>query len=382
MAKFNFGNVKKQAQKDAEAKSSGGKVDRLKLSGGINKVLVLPPYKEGGLYKKVMVHQIWKNKKPVATGTCPRIKDGEDCKVCSFGWKLKEKYEDHKSEKIQNLWKLFMPTQDHYVNALDLSSKNLVPQPLKLPPVAFQLLLSEIDESESGEDICGLDEGRPLIIKGNGKEGNFRRYPVAKFSKNTANLVADSKVEEEEIMNALVNLDKLQGKVSEEKLDDVFRKLKAMVNNATNGGANNVGEDEDDDSDEDESTSKKKKKSKSSDDDDDSDEDDSDEDSESETDGDDDDDSDFEDDEDSDEDDKPAKKSKTKKSKVKDEDDEDSDDDSDEDADESDDDDGDEDDDSDSDDGDSDDDDSDDDEDDEPASKKSSKKKPLKKSKK
>lgn len=228
--KMNLGKLKKKAQSDKDRSEGGGKgsVPRLKLSGGVNKVLILPSKDPDNLYKKVMVHQVWKGKRPVATATCPRIEDGEDCSICDHGFRLREKYEDNKSLRKQNLWKNFMPTNDNFVNALNLKSKNPTPEVLKLPQAAYKLLLSEFEDITDIGSIVDLDSGRILKIEGNGKEGNFRRYEVCKFLNKTANLVEDGKVEEEEIMEAIFDLDKLQHEVDEKKVAGVLRKLKVQ----------------------------------------------------------------------------------------------------------------------------------------------------------
>ncbi len=338
MAKYSFEATKKAAQLQREKEANSGGMNRLKLGPKLNKILVLPAMGKNPLFKRVMEHVVWKNRKPIMRATCARVTDGEECKVCKKGWKIKEKFEDHKSEKEQNKWRAFMPTNDNYVNAIDLLSKDYEQGALKLPSLADELLLSEIEESKTGEDICGLDKGRAMIIKGNGKSGNMRRYKVAKFSTAPVNLLADSKVEEDDVMEKLINLEKLQGKPDEAKLDKVLRKLMQQVLGSS---------DDDEDEDEEESSSKKKKGKKSSkgDDDEDEDEDSDDEDSDDEDEdeeeedevdaGDDDDDNDFEDDEDEDSSKKKkSKKKPSKKSKDEDEDeDEDSDDEDEEDSD-------------------------------------------------
>lgn len=347
--KFNMGEIKKNAQSLADRKEGGGggaKVPYMKLGAKLSKILILPPKKKDQLIKRILVHQVWKGKKPIKTATCPRIKEGEDCKVCQRGFDLKSKYEDSGSKRKQNLWRNYMPSDSTVCNALDLEEKKPTPKVLRMPNLVFKTLVEELNESEDGSDIFDLDKGRPLIVKGNGKEGNNRRYESVRFSKNAANLVSDGKVDEDEILDNMCDLDKLLPKVSEEKLNEVFLLLKKQEQSTLSGDD----EDEDDDSDdEDDDEPKSKKKSNKSKKDDDEDEDDDEVDSD---DADDDEDDDFEDD---DEDEKPAKKSKGKKKAEDDDDADDEDDDGDLDDDDEDD--------------DSDSDDEDDDEDEEPAKK-------------
>jgi len=318
-ASYDFGSVKKQAQADADRKS-GGKLERMKLTKDKNYVLVLPPYKKGTLYKRVMVHQVWKGGKPILTVTCGRAQDGNDCPVCDYGFKTKDKFADSSSESKQNLWKNFMPTNDVQVNALQLKKTSKgwktdgVPKILKLPNDGVELLLSEIDESADGMDIFGLDDGRPMYIKGNGIDGKKRRYPVIKFTKEPANLVDEGLVDEDEVLEGLVDLDKLEPKFNEKKLQSMLRKLK--------GKDMEDDEDEDEEFEESEDDDKDDEVDASEDDDDDDFEDDDDDDEVEDDDDDevedDDDDDDIEDDDDDDdEDEKPAKRSKKKSSKAK-----------------------------------------------------------------
>ena len=354
-SKFNMSEIKKNTQSVVDRKSGGGggSVPYLKLNSKLSKILILPPKKKD-LVKRVVIHQVWKGGKPIKTATCPRIKEGGDCKICKRGFDLRDKYSDSSSKRKQDVWRIYMPTDDTFVGALDITEKKPTPKVLRMPPSAFQVLVDELEESVDGSDIFDLDKGRPFLIKGNGKEGKNRRYVSARFSKSSANLVSDGKVDEDDIINNIFDLDKLLPKISDEKVDEVFLALKKQEQSVLSGGSEDE-EDADDSDDDDEPKSKKSKKSKDDDDDDD-DADDSDDDKDDSDDSDDDDD-DFKDDEDE-EDEKPAKKNK----KSKDDDFEDDEDDESDDEDDSDD---------------------DDDEDDEPVKKKSkdAKKSKLKKKK-
>ena len=294
--KYNMKALKQNAQTEQDS-ASGGSVSRMKLSSGTNRILILPPYnkKKTKMWKRVMVHQIWKGQKPILTATCARAEDGNDCVVCSYGWKLKEKYESNKDKKKQDLWKNFMPTNDVHVNALDLKERNKTPKVLRLPMDAAELLFNEVDEADDLSDICGLEDGRALRIKGNGIDGKKRRYKIVKFEKEPANVLADGDVDEDEILKALFNLDKLQGKVVEKKLIEVLKKLKRSL-------LGKVEDDDDDDDDDEESDNNDSDSDDDDDDDDDSDDDDDDDDDE-ESDDDDDDDDDDEDEDDDDDDD-------------------------------------------------------------------------------
>ena len=309
---YDFGSVKKQAQTDQQGGSSGLRGKQMKLTSGINRVFVCPPYKKGKLYKKVMVHQIWKNRKPIATATCARYLDGNDCETCTYGFKLKDKYADSKSKKKQNLWRNFMPTNDTYINVINLESDDKTPKFLKLPMDATELLLTEIDDSEDGRDIFDLDEGRPLKIKGNGEEGKDRRYKVIKFENKGANLSDD--VDEDEMIKGLNDLDGLQPKFNEKKLSDLLKKLKKSLLGKVEDEEEE--EEEEDDNDEVEADEDDDDSDFDDDDDDDDIEDEDDEDDEDEEEEDEDEEEEDDEEEDEEEEDEPPKKKKKKIKKL------------------------------------------------------------------
>lgn len=340
---FDSSSYKQQSTTD-QSKRKGGGLKRIKLRKLKNYIQVLPALAKRSFFKRVMVHQIWKNKTPVLTAACGRAVEGGDCCVCQFGFKLRDQHKESKSEKKQNLFRNFMSTNDPYVAALDLLDKeDLTPGILKLPNDAFELLLNEVDEASDVKTIFDLDEGRPLFIKGNGKDGNQRRYVLSKFKEEPSKLVEQGLIDADEIYAAIPDLEKLQPKQNEEKLKEVLRKLKKLVlageedaededePEADETDADEV--DADDDEDEDSGKGKKKPagKKKPSKDEDEDDDDDGDDDEDS--DGDDDEDA---DDEDSDDDDVEADEDDDDGDDVEDDDDEDSDD---EDADDEDDDD-------------------------------------------
>lgn len=284
-------------QASAERGGGGGKVDYGKLGPGLNRLLILPPWDGKNLMKRVLVHQVWKGRKPIMTATSPRIVEGEDDPIMDAGFRLKEKFEESTDKRKQILWKKYMPSDTFCVNALNLDDKNPTPKVYRLPNIAMKFLCDEVGEIEDGDTIWDLEKGFPLIIKGNGKNGNDRRYILAKWSKKPAALVSEGRVDEDAILEGLHDLDTLQPKVSEEKLKKVLTMLKKQDQVILSGGdEDEEGDDAEDDNDEPRAKKKSKAKKSRDDDDDESDE----------ADGDDDDDNDFEDD-----DDKPAKK-KTK----------------------------------------------------------------------
>lgn len=287
--------VKSTQSVQESTERGGGKADYMKLGPKLNKVLILPPWNGKDLMKRLLVHQVWKGGKPVAMATSPRIEDGAEDAVMDYGFRLKEKYEDSPNKKKQDLWKKYMPSDSIVVNALDLNEPKPTPKVLRLPACAVKFLCDEVGEVADGDAIWDLEKGFPLIIKGNGKSGNNRRYEYAKFSKNAAALISEGRVDEDTVLDGLHDLDKLQPKLDDKKLKKVLMMLKQQDQSILNGEGEGSEEESEDDDDE-KPARKPAAKRKASDDDDD------DEAGEEEVDAEDDDDeSDFEDE-------KPAKK--------------------------------------------------------------------------
>jgi len=154
--KHDMGKLKSQAQEDQARMSGGGKMSdkMMKYLVGTNKILILPPYKKGRLYKKVMKHQLWKGKRPIISVGSPAKDEGEKDKLMEYAWKLKDKYAAHRSKKLQELYRLFLPVNETYVNCLDLKDIEKGVRVAKLPAAAFSLLLDEINELDNLDYIC------------------------------------------------------------------------------------------------------------------------------------------------------------------------------------------------------------------------------------
>jgi len=233
----------------------GGKVDYGSLGPKLNKILILPPWnsEDPAVIKRILKHQVWKGKKVVMSATSPRIQEGGEDKVMDYGFKLKEKYEDSSDKRKQDLWKKYMPVDQIVVNGLNLAEKNPTPQVFRLPQCAVKFICDELEEIDDGGEIWDLDRGLPLIIKGNGKNGNLRRYEYAKWAKKPANLLEDGRVDEEEIMGSLWDLDKLLPDPDDKQIDKLLRELKkqdqAMLSADDDEDDDDDYEDDDDDTD-------------------------------------------------------------------------------------------------------------------------------------
>lgn len=265
---FNFEDQKKAA---AAAKSGGGGGRKsLDLKKQVTEVLILPPtIKDAPIFFETCIHEVWANKKPIAKCASPTFV-GEEDPIMKAGWKLREKFQDSKNDKLKNLWRLFMPKKAHYVYALNKEDIEAGPLLLKLPHAAYEILLDELSDAESEEDvkaICDPDDGRWLRIKHNGKEGLAKEY-LAKFSKDTVKLVENGAVDADKLAASVPDLRKLQPPQDPASLKKTLAAIQAQVNSVLkreaadieDDGDDNFEEDSDEDVDVDEVADKKKSK--------------------------------------------------------------------------------------------------------------------------
>jgi hypothetical protein len=209
---FDFAEQKKAAEAAKNGSSGGGGRKILDLKKEITEVLILPPtIKDAPIFFETNMHEVWANKKPIAKCASPTFV-GEDDPIMKAGWKIKDKFADSKNDKLKNLWRLFMPKKAHYVYVLNKEALDSGPLLLKLPHVAYELLLDELKDAESDDDIkaiCDLDEGRWLRIKHNGATGLAKEY-IAKFSKNPVKLSENGAVDADKLVSNVPDLRKLQ----------------------------------------------------------------------------------------------------------------------------------------------------------------------------
>lgn len=309
MSSWNMKEIKEQAQMARDRMDGSSRAEHIKLTSGTNKIFILPPKNKKSMpWVETRVHEIWMNvkgkRRPKYRAGCGQIKDGNDCPVCEEGREKREKYQDSKNQKKRELCRKFFAKRDVYVAALDLTDRNPKPKLLRLPPSAWKLLCEEIEEVDDGGDIWGLESGRYMIIKGNGRDGLKRRYDVCKFSRKSINILEELGVDEEELLKLVPNLSKLQPKPSDSKLGEILSKLKKSSLDDEDEEEDDDNDDDFEDEKDDEDEDDDEVEAEDDDDDDDFEDDDEDED---------DDEEDEEDEDDDDEDDEPPKRKKTKK---------------------------------------------------------------------
>jgi len=253
------------ANKGNSSGGGGKRPKNMKLTSGKNEVLIVP-YSRKHWYKKIREHQAWKNKKPIATATCGRTVDGEDCEICDHGYAMYEKYGQHDKDAIKNSSMIFMPTDDPTVAAINLNEKKPFLEPLKLPSAAFKLMLSEVSDADGDKDwdkLFDLDKGRGLFIEGNGRDGTARRYEVAKILKSPAKLLKSGKVkDEDDLMKGMPDLDSFEKKVSSKALKKLLVILKKQHKVVLERNKEDLDDENDDDPIEPDGKKKDKKKGK------------------------------------------------------------------------------------------------------------------------
>lgn len=233
---------------DAENRiNNGGKFDQLKLNPRENRVLILPPLKGKKFFKEVVSHEQWGNdKKLMHRAACPRVSGLQtNCPVCDFAFEINARYKEYEEgdpkKKELEVYRNLLPKTTVWVNAINLKD-DLRPQPLKLPTNAFKLVLSEIRELGSIRTICHLDEGRPLIIQGNGEKGIKVRYDVVKFMSQPVNLLQKGLVSEDAIIDQMYDLDRQEAKVDQKELEGIVKynlrmlKTKGHIFNSDDSG--------------------------------------------------------------------------------------------------------------------------------------------------
>jgi hypothetical protein len=229
---FDLDSAKKAAQASKE-KGSSTKIKRLKLKEETTGILLLPPLAGKPFIKEVSHHEYWsqKEKKFLVQVGSPAM-HGEKDIIMEEGWKYRDKYKDSSNKKLKDLWKIFMPRNHKFVNCINIKAIEEGPMVLDLPLIVYNTVTDELAEMEEASDmmtICDLDKGRILKIKHNGGEGIAKKYEVVKFMNKSANLVEDGKVEVEEVLNSMADLDRLELPCDDKKIQEALVALKKIA---------------------------------------------------------------------------------------------------------------------------------------------------------
>lgn len=241
---------KKFADQQKQVGSTGG--SRLKTyklntpNKQLHKLKILPPAasnQNNVFVKEVIIHQLWgfdpetKKRRLEAETVGPKM-SGKDDPIMIEGFKLRKKFADSKNKTLKDLWKLYMPKTNRYVNILDLDNLNAGAQPLLLPNSAYNKIsdvmmgISSGDEDDefvnvvTNNDMLSFDKTKILLVKHNGKTGKEIRYE-ANFSTKAVNL--ESKIDINKVMNEAVDLDKFEPALNENKVKEYLTKINQKV---------------------------------------------------------------------------------------------------------------------------------------------------------
>jgi hypothetical protein len=241
-----------KAAKKSKEKSTGGRVNYLKLKEQTTGVVLLPSADGKKFIKEMSVHQFYSpaERKMLVNVTSPAM-DGEKDPIKDAGWAYREKYSDSDNKKLKDLWKMFMPKDIRSVNVLNVKDMDAGVQVMNMPKIVFDNVTEEILECETQDEldsICHFDKGRVLKIKHNGKDGLFKRYEIAKFLNKTANLLDSGKFDEETLTGMLYNLDKLEPPRDDAKVKEALATLKKMARKIEEKETESVVQDDDMDS--------------------------------------------------------------------------------------------------------------------------------------
>ena len=98
-----------------------------------------------------------------------------------------------------------------------------------LPTVASKLFLSDLGDY-GVKKICHPDLGKIMIIEGNNEDGFSRRYETAKWFDGKALLLKKEVVNEEELAEAMVQLEDQQGEYSAKGIKEFLKRIKENSN--------------------------------------------------------------------------------------------------------------------------------------------------------
>lgn len=229
--------LEKQGNKTSKYKS-------FKFTSDMAQLLILPkidwegkgndPFGDVPIFESVS-HEMWKQKKIVASCASPEF-EGEEDRMAQIGWDIRERFLDDNNEKKKEFFKEWLPNKTQYVNVLDLDDIDAGPQVYRLSGSVREEIEDFIkdlkDEFADADEIdftslCDFDEGTVLQVKTNGKDGIARRYK-AKFLNETADLLKDGIVEEDEldgIADKMYDLTKLQPRFDQDAFDNYLERL-------------------------------------------------------------------------------------------------------------------------------------------------------------
>jgi hypothetical protein len=198
--------------------------NQMKLDKEVSHVVLLPAVEGRKFMMTTAIHELWANGKPIFKVASPSFEKEPD-PIMDFGFKLKKKFDGSKNSKLRDLYKLFMPKREKYVNVIDYTDIAAGPKVLKMPHSILKVVKAELEEADDIKDYIGFDS-KILKIKHNGGKKTDKEYVLVKFVDKRANLIEGGHIDEEEIVSKLVDLSILQPEQDPKSLAKLFLTLK------------------------------------------------------------------------------------------------------------------------------------------------------------
>lgn len=206
-------NMDKLKKKSEDLSRSGGGADYDKLQPGKNVRRVLPPKGDRDVFwSEGYVHfQVGPEGK--STVTClETYGQGKKCPICQYVEQLKKgsKADKQLADRIRR-------TRRMYINIINRDSEDDTPKVLPVGKTILQPLIDLICDPDYG-DITDFEEGRDITITKSGKGLNTEYSVIAKPKPS----VASEEMTEEELQEALPDLDALFIKKTPQEIQDIL----------------------------------------------------------------------------------------------------------------------------------------------------------------
>lgn len=206
-------NMDKLKKKSEDLSRSGGGADYDKLQPGKNVRRVLPPKGDRDVFwSEGYVHfQVGPEGK--STVTClETYGQGKKCPICQYVEQLKKgsKADKQLADRIRR-------TRRMYINVINRDSEDDTPKVLPVGKTILQPLIDLICDPDYG-DITDFEEGRDITITKSGKGLNTEYSVIAKPKPS----VASEEMTEDELQEALPDLDALFIKKTPQEIQDIL----------------------------------------------------------------------------------------------------------------------------------------------------------------
>lgn len=228
-------NMDKLKKKSEDLSKSGGGADYDKLQPGKNVRRVLPPKGDRDVFwSEGYVHfQVGPEGK--STVTClETYGQGKKCPVCQYVEQLKKgsKADKQLADRIRR-------TRRMYINVINRDGEDETPKVLPVGKTILQPIIDIICDPDYG-DITDFEEGRDITITKTGKGLNTEYSVIAKPKPS----VASEEMTEDELQEALPDLDALFIKKTPQEIQDILDGTDGDDDDDDDGGSGAVSYDD------------------------------------------------------------------------------------------------------------------------------------------